>query len=103
MSAVARRPTDIVHLKLRLPEHLRRRIEAAAEKSDTSMNLEIINRLEQTFRKEDHYAEARHIASIAVEGATGTIVKRIDEVLRGRPPGPTGPTGPPPKPEGKKK
>jgi len=95
---VARRPTDIVHLKLRLPEHLRRRIEAAAVKGKTSMNSEIIERLEQTFQKEDSIARERRIAeeaaSLAAKGVTGTVEQRLTEILDrrsgGTPPGPTG-------------
>jgi len=50
---VARKPTDIVQLKLRFLESLRRRLERAAKANDQSMNAEIVSRLEQSFGKED--------------------------------------------------
>jgi hypothetical protein len=49
---MARKPTETVHLKLRFDEKLRRKIEAAATKNDQSMNAEIIQRLEESFRME---------------------------------------------------
>ena len=48
-----RKPTDTVHLKLRLEERLRRRLEKAAELHLFSMNREIIERLERSFADED--------------------------------------------------
>jgi hypothetical protein len=46
---MARKLTDIINLKLRLSEALRRRLEKAAERNDRSMNAEIIHRLETSF------------------------------------------------------
>jgi Arc-like DNA binding domain len=48
-----RKPADTVHLRLRFPEKLRRRIEAAATKNQQSMNAEIVERLERSFGQED--------------------------------------------------
>jgi len=50
---MARKPTDTAHLNLRYPEALRRRLERAAKKSGRSMNTEIVERLERSFRRED--------------------------------------------------
>jgi Arc-like DNA binding domain len=50
---VTRKPTDLVQLKLRFDERLRRRIESAAERNECSMNAEIIKRLEQSFKQVD--------------------------------------------------
>jgi hypothetical protein len=50
---MARKLTDTVHLRLRFDEKLRRRLERSAEDNKQSMNAEIIQRLEQSFRKED--------------------------------------------------
>jgi hypothetical protein len=44
-----RNPTDIIHLKLRLPESLRQTLARAALHHHQSMNAEIIERLEQSF------------------------------------------------------
>jgi hypothetical protein len=45
----ARHPDDEIHLKLRLSERLRRRLENAASKNSRSMNSEILDRLERSF------------------------------------------------------
>lgn len=45
---MAKRPTDIVKLQLRLTELLRSRLEREADKANRSMNAEIIERLEQS-------------------------------------------------------
>jgi Arc-like DNA binding domain len=47
-----RKDTDVVNLRLRLPEALRKQLDVAAEKSDRSLNSEILWRLGQTFGKE---------------------------------------------------
>jgi Arc-like DNA binding dprotein len=47
---MARKPTEVVHLKLRLPEALRRQLEKAAAQNSRSMNSEILQRLEDSFR-----------------------------------------------------
>jgi hypothetical protein len=52
MKAVPRKPTDIVQLKLRIRETLRRRIEAAAKKRQVSANYEMTSRLQQSFDQE---------------------------------------------------
>src|SRR3954471_10468940 len=50
---MARKPTDTAHLNLRYPEALRRRLERAAKNGGRSLNSEIVERLEQSFRRED--------------------------------------------------
>ena len=54
---MTRKPTDLVQLKLRFDERLRRRIERAAERNECSMNAEIIKRLEQSFEQVDKIEE----------------------------------------------
>src|SRR6516225_5248202 len=44
-----RKDTDVVNLRLRLPEALRKQLDVAAEKSNRSLNSEILWRLGQTF------------------------------------------------------
>jgi hypothetical protein len=61
-----RKPADTVQLKLRFPEKLRRRIEAAAAKNQQSMNLEIVERLDRSFQHEDEAKRGREIAQDAV-------------------------------------
>jgi hypothetical protein len=48
-----RKQSEIVHLKLRFPERVRVRIEAAAKKNARSMNAEIVHRLEQSFETDE--------------------------------------------------
>jgi Arc-like DNA binding domain len=54
---VTRKPADLVQLKLRFDERLRRRIERAAERNECSMNAEIIKRLERSFEQVDKIEE----------------------------------------------
>jgi hypothetical protein len=56
---VARKPTDIVKLQLRLPEALRRRLERAAKAHDRSMNTEIVLRLEEAFQMDELNAQMK--------------------------------------------
>jgi hypothetical protein len=48
---VKREKTAVVGLTLRLREDLRRRLAKEAEKADRSLNQEVIDRLEESFRK----------------------------------------------------
>ncbi len=57
--------SDLVQLKLRFPERLRKRIEAVAKRNGNSMNLEIIARLEESFAKVDRAAEIKAVAEAA--------------------------------------
>ena len=54
---MTRKPADLVQLKLRFDERLRRRIERAAQRNECSMNAEIIKRLEQSFEQVDKIEE----------------------------------------------
>ena len=58
---MARKLTDTIHLKLRFEERLRRRLEREAAKRDSSMNSEIIRRLEWSLQKEEADDQARKI------------------------------------------
>ena len=44
------KPPAIVNLKLRIRESLRRKIEVAAKKNDTSLNAEFVKRVEASFQ-----------------------------------------------------
>jgi predicted HicB family RNase H-like nuclease len=46
---MARKPTELRPLMIRIPEALRRKLEKEAARNDSSMNAEIIHRLEQSF------------------------------------------------------
>jgi hypothetical protein len=58
---------DVVQLKLRFYEALRRRIELAADRSGRSMNAEIVHRLEQSFHKDEQAEFAESVAAVALE------------------------------------
>jgi predicted HicB family RNase H-like nuclease len=48
-----RKPTDIAQLGLRLPEKLRKKIEAAARTNGWSLNRELVRRLERSFVQQE--------------------------------------------------
>ena len=50
--AKKKRADEVISFKLRMPEALRQKIEAEAEKAERSMNSEILYRLGQTFGEE---------------------------------------------------
>lgn len=50
---MAKAPTDRVNITLRIPEHLRARLEDAAAAQDRSLNAEITDRLEHSFGQND--------------------------------------------------
>ena len=50
---MAKKLSDAVKLNLRFTEELRRKLERAANKNNQSMNLEIVARLEKSFRNEE--------------------------------------------------
>jgi hypothetical protein len=76
---MARRPVETVQLKLRFPEALRRRIERAAEANETSMNSEIVGRLEESFRKDD---AAKLGAALMGGDDTATALQLIANAMR---------------------
>jgi hypothetical protein len=72
---MARKPSDTVKLNLRFSEELRRRLERAAEKNNQSMNLEIVARLEASFRKEDILEVVKEAVRAEIERQMMTIGK----------------------------
>ena len=50
---MARKPSEIYAFPLRIRESLRRKLEAAAEKNRTSLNIEIANRLAHSFEADN--------------------------------------------------
>jgi hypothetical protein len=69
-----RKPADTVHLRLRFPEKLRRRIEAAAEKNQQSMNLEIVERLERSFQHDDEAERSHKLAQETADAYTQALI-----------------------------
>src|SRR5262249_61970123 len=72
--------TDTVQLKPRFSEGLRRRLERAAKANDQSMNAEIIQRLEQSFRERDQKQLINSVAQESARAATETTFT----ILEGR-------------------
>jgi hypothetical protein len=72
---MARKPTDTVQLQLRFSETLRHRLEREAKDREHSLNSEIVNRLAQSFRKEDD-------ADLAIDVFRGAFGAPTSELLR---------------------
>jgi predicted transcriptional regulator len=66
---MARKPTAIVTLSLRIREELRRRVEQSAKAHQHSMNAEIIERLEASFHHQDQAADRAAVAAAAAGDA----------------------------------
>lgn len=62
LSGMKRRPTDRVQIGLRLRESLRARLEAAAKRSDISINEEIVDRLDRSFDRQDLLVDSMVLA-----------------------------------------
>jgi Arc-like DNA binding domain len=76
---MARKPTETAHLNLRYPEALRRRLERAAKNSGRSMNTEIVERLEQSFRREDFekVQDAMNMGWLKIFDAVGEVERHL--------------------------
>lgn len=70
---MARKLSETVKLNLRFSEELRRKLEKAADRHNQSMNLEIVERLEESFRR----VELEDIITAAVAAATEMTLKRL--------------------------
>jgi hypothetical protein len=77
--APARKKTDIVQLKLRLREELRRKLEHAATKNDRSLNIEMVERLEASFEQERRSHEVEDIR-VALESERQRLSDQIKEM-----------------------
>ena len=76
---VRRSATDLAQLKVRLPEPLRRQLMDAAQRANHSMNIEIVNRLNQSFLVLDR---AKIIANALVRDLDGEILEEIREIFK---------------------
>ena len=74
---MARKPADKVGLVLRFTEGLRRRIEKAARAHHRSMNAEIVERLEASFRAEDWDAGIEGMAEKLAEQVVINAMPKI--------------------------
>jgi Arc-like DNA binding domain len=76
---MARKLSDTVKLNLRFSEELRRKLEKAAERNNQSMNLEIVARLEASFRKEEIREIVRSEMVDFYEALKGNPLKQENE------------------------
>jgi hypothetical protein len=76
---MARKPTDMVQLKVRLPETLRWQMEYAAKQNDRSMNAEIVARLSRSLRRDEDKIE--DVAEALVAGLDDAIVDKVVEIF----------------------
>jgi hypothetical protein len=83
---MARKPTELVPLMLRLRESLRKQLEKAAKAHDVSMNTEINDRLEHSFEREKQEARDTAIVdAIAGSGLNREILQAAIHILREQP------------------
>jgi Arc-like DNA binding domain len=79
---VTRKKTDVVQLsKIRMREELRRRLAREAERKGTTLNAEIVERLEQSFAREAHTMRDTAIIDLMVSERWGHLAS----VLRTNP------------------
>jgi hypothetical protein len=77
-----RKSTDIVQLKLRFPEALRRNLSQAA-KGKRSMNAEIVSRLDESFLRGNLAALMReHIDNAVTVAGTAAATKAVEQVVQ---------------------
>jgi hypothetical protein len=72
---MARKQSAIIGLRVRFREPLRKKLELAAKKKGVSLNAELIERLEKSFRYDDELATMRETAKsleTAAESLTET-------------------------------
>jgi Arc-like DNA binding domain len=82
---VARKLTDTVKLQVRLSERLRRRLEQAAKHNKSSMNTEIVERLDVSFQREDQEEMIEKAARDAVQAQQEVTRKLLAaELSRGK-------------------
>ena len=74
-----RKKTDIVQFKLRIREGLRRRLEAAANAEERSLNSEIAHRLENSFDQEKN---SLVLEALLAPGAGLELVRYVGTILR---------------------
>jgi len=75
-----RKKTDIVQFKLRIREGLRRRLEAAANAEERSLNSEIAHRLENSFDQEKN---SLVLEALLAPGAGLELIRNVGTILRG--------------------
>src|SRR5258708_4810701 len=70
---------DVVQLKLRLEEYIRRRLEHSAKKNSRSLNSEIVHRLRQSLRDAEDDTDAT--AKAVMDSLDPKVLDRIIEMV----------------------
>jgi hypothetical protein len=70
---------DVVQLKLRLEEYIRRRLEHSAKKNSRSLNSEIVHRLRQSLRDAEDDTDAT--AKAVMDSLDSKVLDRIIEMV----------------------
>lgn len=76
---MARKPTDIVPLMLRLREDLRRRLDNDARRNHRSLNAEVLARLEASYAKENLGKVIKQTADTVARSAHVKLAALIEE------------------------
>jgi hypothetical protein len=80
---MARKPTAIVTLSLRIREELRRHLEQDAKTHQHSMNAEIVKRLEDSFLKQNLAALMREKVEDAFKATTKEVAEEVAKKVVG--------------------
>jgi DNA-binding transcriptional regulator GbsR (MarR family) len=83
MKVPARKLTDTVQLKLRIREELRRKLERAAIKREVSLNTEMVERLEASFKAAELFDEIKGAIATNMSPVTAELewLRRSQEQL----------------------
>ena len=75
---MAKKPTEIVPIQVRVREGLRRQLETAARKQGRSLNSEIVSRLQSSFSKDDREALLESAAERAADKALAKVMPHLN-------------------------
>jgi len=80
-----RNPGDWVQLKINMRERLRAKLERAAASNGHPMNVEIMDRLERSFSRDDTAKLMKEVAEQAAEVASTTVAEQIKTIYQRQP------------------
>jgi hypothetical protein len=77
---MSKKPSQMVQVKVRMREDLRRKIEHAAQKNGLTINAEILRRLDQTFGGLSNLERAIGELGTSVEEKFGRLQRQMDQL-----------------------
>jgi Arc-like DNA binding domain len=83
-SRMSKKPSQIVQVKVRMREDLRRKIEHAAQKNGLTVNAEILRRLDQTFDVTLDKLEGSVAKLSRFEGGLEEVRVKMEQIIRGQ-------------------